>query len=167
MQIIVILVGVIVLTMGRKLFWLAVAAIGFILGLSLGIHLTGGQADWIVLIVALFVGGLGALLAVLAQKIATAAAGFLLGGYLTTWLWQLLGFELNEWAWLLFIIGGIISLILVLSLLEVALIALSSIIGASLIVGALDLNPAIIGLVFLVLLGVGIVLQAKMLSKKS
>jgi hypothetical protein len=34
-QIISILVGIAVLTLGRKLFWLAVGVVGFILGLSL------------------------------------------------------------------------------------------------------------------------------------
>ena len=35
-QIVTLLVGITLLTLGRRIFWLAVAAIGFILGLSLG-----------------------------------------------------------------------------------------------------------------------------------
>ncbi|MBN1221355.1 MAG: DUF4203 domain-containing protein [Anaerolineae bacterium] len=167
LQIFFILVGLAVLTLGRKLFWLAVAALGFVLGLGLGIQLTHGQADWVVLVVALFVGGLGALLALLAQKIAVGVAGFLLGGYLATWLLQLLGFEPGQWVWILFIIGGIIGLILALSLLEMALIALTALIGASLIVRALQLSPALTGVLFLALLVVGVVVQAKMLAEKS
>jgi hypothetical protein len=167
MQIVIILVGIVMLTMGRNLFWLAVAVIGFVLGLGLGILFTNGQTDWVVLIVAIIGGILGAILAIGLQKIAAAIAGFLLGGYLAIWLMQLMGFELTPWAWILFVIGGIIGIILVLYLFEVALIGVSALIGASLIVQALNLSPTIAGLLFVILLIVGIVIQAKALSEKS
>ena len=63
--------------------------------------------------------------------------------------------------------GGIIGVILVLSLFEVALIGVSALIGASLVVQALNLSPAVAGLLFVILLIVGIVIQAKTLSEKS
>ena len=129
--------------------------------------MTRGQADWIVVIVALFGGGIGVLLAILAQKIAAGVAGFLIGGYLATWLLQLLGFELSPWAWVWFIVGGIIGLILVLSLLESALIVLTSIIGAALIVAVLNLDAAFTSVLFLALLAVGMVIQTRILSEKS
>lgn len=129
--------------------------------------MTRGQADWIVVIVALFGGGIGVLLAILAQKMAAGVAGFLIGGYLATWLLQLLGFELSPWAWVWFIVGGIIGLILVLSLLESALIVLTSIIGAALIVAVLNLDAAFTSVLFLALLAIGMIIQTRILSEKS
>jgi hypothetical protein len=165
-QIISILVGIAVLTLGRKLFWLAVGVIGFILGLSLVVRYMSGQPDWAILITALVAGGIGALLAILVQKVAAGVAGFLLGGYIAVWLLQLFELNLNQWAWLFFIIGGIIGIILVLSLLELALIVLSSLAGAMLIVQATPFSPLITGLLFLSLLVVGIVIQARMLPEE-
>jgi hypothetical protein len=166
-QIISILVGISVLTLGRKLFWLAVGVVGFILGLSLVVRYMSGQPDWVVLITALVVGGIGVLLAILVQRLAAGIAGFLLGGYLAVWLLQLFELNLNQWAWLFFIIGGIIGIILALSLFELALIVLSSLAGATLITQAIHLSPLITSLLFLALLVVGIVIQARMLPEES
>jgi hypothetical protein len=166
-QIISILVGIAVLTLGRKLFWLAVGVVGFILGLSLVVRYMSGQPDWVILVTALVAGGIGALLAILMQRLAAGVAGFLLGGYIAVWLLQLFELNLNQWAWLFFIIGGIIGVILALSLLELALIILSSLAGATLIVQATHFSPLITSLLFLTLLVVGIVIQARMLPEES
>jgi hypothetical protein len=166
-QIISILVGIVVLTLGRKLFWLAVGVVGFILGLSLIVRYMSGQPDWVILITALVAGGIGALLAILVQKVAAGIAGFLLGGYIAVWLLQLFELNLNQWAWLFFIVGGIIGIILALSLLELALIVLSSLAGATLIVQAIPFSSLVAGLLFLALLIVGIVIQARMLPEES
>jgi hypothetical protein len=166
-NIVSILVGIVVLTLGRKLFWLAVGAVGFIVGLRLGIQLTSGQSDWVVLVVALVAGGIGAILAIVLQKIAAGVAGFVLGGYSATWLLNFLELGLEQWAWLFFIVGGIVGVILALSLLEAALIVISALAGAILIVQATNFGPLATGLLFLGLLVVGIVIQANMLSEKS
>ncbi|MBN1992226.1 MAG: DUF4203 domain-containing protein [Anaerolineae bacterium] len=163
-QILTIVLGVVVLILGRKLFWLAIAVLGFVLGLGLGMQFAGGQPDWLALIIGLVVGGLGALLAVLAQKIAVGVGGFILGGYLVMWLINLLGLAWNQWFWVLFFVGGVIVAVLVLLLFDMALIIVSSLIGAALIVQAVNLNPLVTGFVFFALLIVGIAAQTKMLS---
>jgi hypothetical protein len=167
MQIVLFVVGLAVLVMGRKLFWLAVAALGFVFGLALGIELTNGQADWLVLIVALLGGVIGAVLAIWLQKIAAGIAGFLLGGYLALWLAEILNFGPNMWIWLIFIVGGIVGIILVLSLLEVALIGVTAIIGAALMVQVFDLTQTVNIVLFIALTIVGIVIQTKTLTKDS
>ncbi len=167
MQIVFFLVGLAVLTMGRKLFWLAVAAIGFVFGLALGMQLTNGQAGWLVLMVALLGGVIGAVLAIWLQKIAAGIAGFLLGGYLAVWLAEILNFGPNMWTWLIFIVGGIIGIILVLSLIEVALIGVTALIGAALMVQVFNLTLAVAGILFIALVIVGIVIQTKTLAKDS
>ena len=74
-------VGVAMLFLGRKLFWLLVGVIGFLIGLMVATDLFQAQPEWIILLVALVGGVIGALLALFVQNIAVAAAGFLLGGY--------------------------------------------------------------------------------------
>ncbi len=165
MQIILFVVGLAVLVMGRRLFWMAVGVIGFVFGLGLGIQLTDGQADWLVLFVALLGGIVGAVLAIWLQKLAVGVAGFLLGGYLAMWLLELLGVDPTMWAWLIFVAGGVVGVILVLSLLEFALIGLSALIGAAVIVQVFPLSPTLAGVLFVALTIVGIVVQTKTMSE--
>src|ERR1700745_406302 len=74
------LIGVVILFFGRKLFWLCVAAVGFLAGIELAPHLVNEPSSLLQLAVAIVLGLLGALLAFLLQKIAIAIVGFLAGG---------------------------------------------------------------------------------------
>ncbi len=80
-SIIYLVVGIILVTSGRKLFWLFVACIGFIIGFEYGGNLTGIKDQWIILSIAFGTGILGALLAIFLQGVAVSVAGFLIGGY--------------------------------------------------------------------------------------
>ncbi len=167
MQIISILVGIAVLLLGRKLFWLFVGAVGFVIGLGLAVELLKGQPDWMILAAALIMGFIGALLAMFIQKVAVIIAGFVSCGYALIWLVQLFSLDLDQLLiWLIFIVGGIIGAILVQSLFEVALIVLSSLAGAALITQVTDFNPLVAALLFIGLLVVGIVIQAQMWQEK-
>src|SRR5256884_9461461 len=79
-----ILIGIVILFFGRKLFWLCVAAVGFLAGIELAPHLVTEPSPLLELAVALLLGVLGALLAFLLQKIAVAVVGFLAGGKLAS-----------------------------------------------------------------------------------
>ena len=76
------LIGIVILFFGRKLFWLCVAAVGFLAGIELAPHLVTEPSPLLQLGVALVLGLLGTLLALLLQKIAIAVVGFLAGGKL-------------------------------------------------------------------------------------
>ena len=76
-----IVVGVALLFFGRRLFWLFVAGVGFLYGLRFAPTLVQGGSELALLLVAVFCGVIGALLAVFAQKIAVGIAGFCIGGY--------------------------------------------------------------------------------------
>src|SRR5205823_2666174 len=78
--IISVIVGVAILFFGRKLFWLFVAALGFAVGLQIAAYFMREPPQWMTLLVALGCGIIGALLAILLQKIAIAVAGFVAGG---------------------------------------------------------------------------------------
>jgi len=162
-QLISIVIGLVVLTLGRKLFWLFVGVVGFGVGLSLATKFLQGQPDWVILIIALVVGLVGALLAVFIQKIAVIIAGFLIGGYGLIWLLlQLLNLDFNQWIWLIFFVGGIIGAILVASLFEAALIVLSTLAGTLLIIQVFTFSDLVKAILFIVLITIGIVTQVQM-----
>lgn len=166
-QIAAIFIGIAALILGRRLFWMATGVTGFILGLTLVAQLSGRLPDLLILIIALVTGVLGALAAILVQKIAVSVAGFFLGGYSAFSLLEILEYDAGTGSsWLLFIVGGIIGVILALSLLEIALILLSTLAGAILIIQATDFSPLVSIILFLGLLIIGITIQVKMLPEK-
>ncbi|MCX7668852.1 MAG: hypothetical protein N2439_02110, partial [Anaerolineae bacterium] len=103
------LVGGILLLAGRRLFWLFVAGVGFVVGLGLAQRVLPGQPEVIRLIAALFLALMGALLALFAQKIAISVVGFFAGGWLLLWVLRELMAQPGILAWVAFIIGGIIG----------------------------------------------------------
>jgi hypothetical protein len=159
------LVGVVILLFGRKLFWLCVAAVGFAAGVELAPHLVQQPSPVLQLTLALVLGFAGALLALFLQKIAIGIAGFLAGGKLGL---ALAAAFLNNAAhlyWVTFLVGGIIGAILLLLLFDWALIFLSSIVGAYLIQGVTTLPPAGSTILFMVLVLVGVLVQAGALRR--
>jgi hypothetical protein len=72
-----ILEGICLLTLGRKLFWLFVALIGFEAGTYIAARVFTQQPEWVVLVFAIVVGIIGALLAIFLQTVVIAGAGFI------------------------------------------------------------------------------------------
>ena len=164
-QILTVLLGLVVLVSGRRLFWLTVAVVGFIAGLIITLNLLEIEPVWLAWLIAIGVGLIGAVLAIFLQQIAVGTAGFLLGGYLLVWLAGLFNLNTAQWGWIIFIVGGVIGLILAISLFEVALIGLSSLAGAAIIVSVTNLQPMITTLLFIVLVIVGLVIQSRRLDE--
>lgn len=158
--IIYLIVGVALLTSGRRLFWLFVGCAGFVIGFEYGGNLTGIQEPWLLLIIAFLTGLAGALLAFFLQGIAISVAGFLVGGYVAINMVELLGYSTQDYFLPIYLIGGIIGLILMFLIFDYALIFLSSIIGAFVIVHALYLIPPVKTMVFLILAMAGAVFQS-------
>ena len=156
-----ILVGILLLALGRKLFWLFVAAIGFMVGTDLARQYLPHAADW-VLIVGLVFGLLGAVLAMAVQKVAVSVAGFLAGGYFLmsvarTWAVHAPGAT----TWVAFVVGGILGALLMIFLFNWALIVFSSISGAHLIVPVLSNDPTVAFWIFVGLVVVGCIVQGR------
>ena len=155
-----VLIGVVILFFGRKLFWLWVAAVGFAVGVKIAPLLVNESASLLALLIALIFGVLGALLALFLQKIAIAVLGFLAGGKLATAIAAAFFVQYAQYSTIIFVIGGIIGAILLLVLFGWALIVVSSFIGAYLIQSAIVLPPTGSTLVFIGLAIVGIFVQA-------
>jgi len=160
MTIVNMLFGIILLLLGRKFFWLFVGIVGFIAGFSLANRFLGDQAQWVQILVAVIAGVIGAGLAVLLQRVAIAIAGFLAGGNFLIGFLATAGFQLGGSDWLPFLIGGILGAILSVVLFDWALIILSSLTGANLIVQALDTTGQTGLIILIVLVIIGIVIQA-------
>ncbi len=180
--------GALLLVLGRRLFWLFVGAIGFLYGMQLAQRFLPNSPGT-ALIAGVVLGIIGALLAILFQRFAVGAAGFLAGGYIALSLATAAGLlgptpgttpnlptvvvaglaalpTAGLATWIVFIVGGVIGALLVAALFDWALIILSSLAGASLIVQALSIAAGLSFAAFIVLAILGIVGQARMLRRR-
>ncbi len=166
METIDLILGGILLILGRKFFWLFVGILGFLAGLNLATRLLAGRPEWVILLVAIVAGFIGAGLAIFFQRLAIALAGFLAGGYILVSLLAVLGLDAGgALYWVLYIIGGIIGAVLTTVLFDWALIVLSSIAGANLIVTALNLTPPAHAFWLVLLAIVGVIIQALLFQR--
>jgi len=161
-----VLTGLVLLLAGRRLYWFFIGIAGFVLGVSVASYFFKGESQWVVLLIALAAGLVGALLARSLQKLALMVAGFIAGGYALATLFKLLKFNLPVETWLLYLVGGIIGVSLVLFLFEWALMILSSATGATLLVDAFKPAPPVTIVLFVILVCAGVLFQAGLLTRK-
>ncbi len=159
------LIGIVILLFGRKLFWLCVAAVGFLAGVELTPHLVNEPSALLQLTVAIVLGLIGALLALFLQKIAIAVVGFLAGGKLAGAIATAFFVHHAEYSTIVFVVGGILGAVLILVVFDWTLIVVSSLIGAHLIENAIVLPPSGSTIVFLGLAVIGVLVQAASLRR--
>jgi len=163
---VLLLIGIAILLLGRKLFWLSVAAIGFVIGVQMAPSLFPHQAEIYVLAFGLFLGILGAVLALFLQGIAIALAGFVFGSHLGMALATALSTGGGDNVWIFAIAGGVIGAVVMIAFFDWALIILSSLVGAHLIVDAIRMNSSAKLVCFVVLVVAGIVIQASLPGRR-
>ena len=157
-----ILMGIGLLLFGRQLFWLFASLIGFLLGLDWIAPMLPSYPSWVGLLIAVSIGVAGALLVVLWQWVAVGVAGFLAGGYLAGHILQATGIGMGTVPWGLFVLGGLVGSLLMIAVFDWALIILSSLSGATVIVQALALERLSTMVIFVGLVAVGIMVQARL-----
>lgn len=159
-----ILAGGLLLVIGRKLFWLYVGILGFVAGLTASERLFHVQPEWVQLLVGIALGIIGALLAYFFQEIAIAVAGFFAGAYLASSFSTMLAVNPGQTGdvltWILFIVGGLLGAFLAVMVFDWALIVLTSVTGAMLVVEGLSIAApwafwSMVGLAV-----VGVIIQA-------
>src|SRR5437764_7624221 len=163
--IISVIVGLAILFFGRKLFWLFVAALGFAVGLEIAAYFMREPPQWMTLLVALGCGVIGALLAILLQKIAIAVAGFVAGGRIAWALAASFYVDHMHYRGITFVIGGILGALLLLMLFDWVLILLSSVEGAQLITSAIATPEKGRLILFIALAVIGVIVQGSMLRR--
>lgn len=159
---IAVLIGALLLLFGRKLFWLFVGGVGFVVGFQIATDAMHNQPEWVILLVALGAGLLGIILSIFLQRVVVGIAGFFAGGYFLSSLFiTLIHANQQIVQWVAFIVGGIAGALLTIWLLDPALIILSSLAGATAVSQNVPLKPGAKGILFLVLLVVGIIIQTR------
>ena len=160
--IISVLMGSALLFFGRRLFWLFVAALGFAIGLELAPYLSQNPPLWLSLLLSVVLGVIGAVLAMMLQKLAIGIAGFLVGGRVAIAVAAALWVNYAHYSMVTFVVGGIVGAILLLALFDWALIVFSAIEGARLISGSVHLPSTGATVLVVALAGFGIFVQAAM-----
>lgn len=150
--------GAILLLAGRRVYWFLVGLVGFVLGYGLAAEFLHGPS-WLILIAGLASGLVASALAVFFQRIALTVVGLLIGGLAVLWWAEQMHWGTPWWVWALAIGAGLIGAVLTREVFEVALMALSSVFGATLVLEALHLSAEQISPVFIVLVALGIVIQ--------
>jgi hypothetical protein len=161
-----ILIGLVLLFAGRRLFWLFVACVGFASGYHYAQQVWAIHSPVLVLILSIAAGALGAIIAIFFQKAAIVVAGFAAGGYIVLSLFDQFTGLPAQMLWLPYIIGGIIGAIVLFFVFDWALIFLSTLTGATLIVQMVAFNPWVEITLFLALVIGGMAFQAKTMARE-
>jgi hypothetical protein len=163
---ILIVLGLLSLLLGKRLFWLFAGIVGFALGWWLTGLLLPPTTDRLLFVIigiiaGLILGGLARFLGKWAIRIIAAIAGFVILPMLLGNLGMLGG--LSEFLWA--VIGAVLGFVLALLLADWTLIFLSSILGAGLILNGtqlfLPLGEAVRMIVGFILVAVGVVVQSR------
>ena len=157
-----IVAGAVLLLLGRKVFWLFIAIAGFYLGVELTRALLVSQPNWLIWLVAIGVGVVGAVIAMLFQRVAFALGGFYAGGYLALIVAE--HFAPGSMSAGAFLIGGVVGAVIAFLIMDWAVVVLSCMVGAALIVASLRLGDLAGTLVYAGLVAIGIAVQAQLMS---
>ena len=160
---ILIVLGLLSLLLGKRLFWLFAAIVGFALGWWLtGLLLPDGTVRLLAgVVVGVILGLLARFLGKWAIRIVAAIAGFAILPMLLGSLGMLGGISELVWA----VLGAILGFVLAVFLVDWTLIFLSSILGAGLILAGaqifVPLSEAIQLIVGFILIALGVVFQSQ------
>ncbi len=160
-----VLIGLLILTMGRRLFWIFVAAVGFVYGMDFAPLLFPAQPPEVLWLIGLAAGLLGALFAYFLEWAAVATAGFLIGGRVAVLIAASLMPGTQGFAPIAFLVGGVVGAGFVLLVFDWALILLSAGIGATLIATAIHAPVNVAPLVLGGIAVIGVLIQAASLRR--
>jgi len=164
---ILLVLGILTLFYGRKLFWVFAALVGFIFGLIIASQLTPNVTDFIRIMIAIGIGAICGLVAVYVEKLMIIIIGFLGFGILGYLLIGLFDFSplVN---WIVFLVTGCLGAIYITRYIKWIIIIISALIGAmmaSMGIGKfIQMNFLVDLIIFVALLVAGIFFQKKALS---
>ncbi|HSO19629.1 MAG TPA: hypothetical protein VLT88_09240 [Desulfosarcina sp.] len=153
-----VLVGVMILIRGWKLFWLFVGAAGFASGFHAADIYLGDHPFGMQVVLGLAFGIIGVLLALFFQKLSIAVAGFLAGSTIALYLGPALNHHFTGW---LVILAGSAGAVVFLLLFDWALIVLSAVIGAGLVMDGLGWQGPHAPALYLIMALAGIAIQSR------
>jgi hypothetical protein len=159
-----ILLGCIALLAGRNLFWLFIAAIGFLVGFEFASAWLQGHNILLIIGIGIAAGLVGAILANVFERVGFALAGFYAAAYLLIMYAPKLGFP--EATPVMIVVAGAIGALVTALLTDWAIIVLSSLAGAAAIVSAMPVSPSAEVIILVALAILGIAVQGTMLSRR-
>lgn len=152
--------GLLLLLFGRRLYWLLLGVVGFLLASRLLVDVLAVEPHGVRLALAAIAGLCGALLAIVLKKLGVALAGFAIGAWA---LAGLLGLDLvtpSPAQLAAVLVAGVVAAVLAVRLFDLALVVLSALAGAGLVLDAAGLEGGLGTLLFVVLAIGGIAVQA-------
>ncbi|MEM9399685.1 MAG: DUF4203 domain-containing protein [Verrucomicrobiota bacterium] len=158
-----VVLGICLLLIGRRAFWLLVGVCGFLLGSVAISTLWIESPEWLTLTVGIIAGVCGAILVIFLQKLTVALSGFMSAIWVVYTLKDHAPIEWQQPVYIIIamLVTGILGALLVSFIFEWALVILSSILGSILVVQALgtEYSEWIQGLSFVALTLSGIFIQ--------
>lgn len=151
--------GLVLLLFGRRLYALALGAAGFTFGWSLAPLLDAGPE--LQLGAGVLLGVLAAMLAFFVQRLLLSVSGFLLGLFVSWWLVSAGGLHLGGLELVVVLLSGFLGAFLLQALFGAALVVMSSLVGASLLIEASGVAGPLAILGWFGLALVGILLQTR------
>jgi len=153
------------LMLGRRLYWLFVAGVGFVVTLALAAEYIDFGPEWMALALGIVAGIAGALFAIFLQKLAVGMAGFAASAYFAYEVAGRLGVEGNMQT-VGVLVAGALGAIFASVLFDWALILLSSVAGAVLLVDTFVLDDMLALIVMTVLAIAGVAIQSNMMHRE-
>jgi hypothetical protein len=166
MEFLPIILGVVLLFAGRNLFWFFLGAVGFVAGMKIATIYLTGLPPWVALAVAMVAGLIGIAVAIFSQSFSIAVAGFISGAYLTYNIPDTFGYQPLAAYQLVVLIGAVVGTVLALMFFDWALIIFSALVGVVLIVQSVPMVLFVKAVVFAILAGTGVAVQARGIRQK-
>lgn len=164
--VLMLLIGLVLLFSGRRIFWLAAALAAFLFTYQLLQNFL--EPGWTGIVIAAVIGLIFSGLAISFIKTAGFIVGALAGAAALPYLLGLFGIDLS-W-WILALVGAVLGIIAVSLAFDWGLLVMTAWLGANVAAGAagelFSLSGAISSGLFLILMVLGIMVQAGLLKKK-
>lgn len=164
MQLILIVLGFVSLVGGSQLPWMFVATAGFLLGSFLAGIFGFDNSEWQILTFAGAAGMVGIFLSYYLRRIMVLLAGFLAGGFISITLPDILGWNSILVDWQAFLLVGAACALILFLWYSLALILVSGVLGATMIIQNLTIATVSKEAMFVVLIIFGLTAQYVLLQ---
>ncbi len=159
MRLIIIILGFVILVGGNQLYWMFTGVAGFLVGARIAEQIGFNQSEWQQITFATAAGLASTFLSYYLRKPMVILAGFLAGGYFINSMPGVLGWDDILTSWQAFVIAGAISALALILMYNLALIVISSLAGATLIVQNLTFGSVSTQAMFVVFIVFGVIAQ--------